>query len=478
MATVNKNIKLTTLINGDNMLDLLKQLSGNIKSSVLSEKATSTIEMPTESASPITTTSIIPNEKETGNPTIIPTKITTSRTTSTPTIKPNESINNNIMPSSNIINNLTNSNSNSKTNTFTLTTTKTIKITTTPAPVVTNNQNNITTTTKTSIKKSTTVVSNTTVISNNLVTNNLNTVGPSTTTVKPVESKPTSESSKPSSSSSTNKQSTTVTSNSTNGISDLLSKPSDNFIENNVKDPDSFTSNTLNENTYIYGKNNTNITTGLGDQQSNSRSRGTGVVVLIVVPVIIIAVMGIFILVKKFNHNRKTRSSIYHKNPHPQKMIRKSNLFGTLQFWNANKSNHISLSTNSSNTNLTSQNNLSISNDRESNIPEFSEWLEAGNGNGNNTTMSINTNTSAATISPPPALMTDDRVNGLTSSNFAMGTVNSNGNGHTSSDMNNPNGINRNQTAKFAWKLEGMRIGRDSQRKSQRQSIFNSFQVW
>jgi len=74
-------------------------------------------------------------------------------------------------------------------------------------------------------------------------------------------------------------------------------------------------------------------------------------------------------------------------------------------------------------------------------------------------------------VSPPP-LVTEDKINGLNGSNFAMG-------GNIGNQSNNGTlRINKPQAARMAWKLEGMRVGRDSTHRSERQSLFSSFQVW
>ncbi|KAG4083573.1 hypothetical protein H8356DRAFT_1748876 [Neocallimastix lanati (nom. inval.)] len=157
---------------------------------------------------------------------------------------------------------------------------------------------------------------------------------------------------------------------------------------------------------------------------------------------------------------KKRKSNIVY----PDEKIRKSNLFGTLQFWNSNKINRVSVSTGSRNsrTNLTS---LSNEKEESTHVPEYSEWLEAGSN-----TLSM------PPVSPPP-LVTDEKVNGLTGSNYAMGVALNN-------ELNRNSGlngqVNRPPIAKNAWKLEGLRVNRDSQRKSgsTRQSLFNSYQVW
>jgi len=190
-------------------------------------------------------------------------------------------------------------------------------------------------------------------------------------------------------------------------------------------------------------------------------SEFTYIALFIAIPAIVIFALACLFIVKKFKSGKKGRNIVY-----PNDKIRKSNLFGTLQFWSANKTNMISLSSGShgSRTNLT--NLTSVSNDRESNVPEYSEWLEAGS------------NTLSMPPQSPPPLV--DLKTGLTGSNFAMGINLSevNTNNHNSNIPLTSNQINKPQAAKMAWKLEGMRVGRESHRRSERQSLFNSFQVW
>jgi hypothetical protein len=213
--------------------------------------------------------------------------------------------------------------------------------------------------------------------------------------------------------------------------------------------------------------NNNNIENNLKNVEnsanpSNKNSEGTGsnytfVIILITVPLLIIMVIAGLYYYKKY---KKRKSNIVY----PDEKIRKSNLFGTLQFWNSNKINRVSVSTGSRNsrTNLTS---LSNEKEESTHVPEYSEWLEAGSN-----TLSM------PPVSPPP-LVTDGKVNGLTGSNYAMGVALNN-------ELNRNSGlngqVNRPPIAKNAWKLEGLRVNRDSQRKSgsTRQSLFNSYQVW
>ncbi|ORX57217.1 hypothetical protein BCR36DRAFT_580625 [Piromyces finnis] len=202
----------------------------------------------------------------------------------------------------------------------------------------------------------------------------------------------------------------------------------------------------------------------VNSSEEKSGSNYTFIIILITIPILIIFGIAIFYFVKKYKNGKRGSNIVY-----PDDKIRKSNLFGTLQFWNANKPNHVSISSGSHGSRGSRTNLTSLSNDRESNVPEYSEWLEAGSNN----TLSM------PPVSPPP-LVTDDKVNGLTGSNYAMGVnindVNANNNGTLTSAQ-----INKPQAARMAWKLEGMRVGRDSttsRRKSERQSLFSSFQVW
>jgi len=207
-----------------------------------------------------------------------------------------------------------------------------------------------------------------------------------------------------------------------------------------------------NANAYGYAStSNDNISEDIQKVQNdatpeNKTSRGGGstftfIIILIIIPIIIILIIAAIFFVKKYKKGKRGSNIVY-----PDDKIRKSNLFGTLQFWNSNKINRVSVSTGSrgSRTNLTS-----ISNDREdintSNVPEYSEWLEAGSN-----TMSM------PPVSPPP-LVTDGKINGLTNPNYAM---------DTNIDMNRNSALGNTQLnkppmAKNAWKLEGMRIKRE-----------------
>jgi len=191
----------------------------------------------------------------------------------------------------------------------------------------------------------------------------------------------------------------------------------------------------------------------------------TYIAVFVAIPAIIIFALACLFLFKKFKNGKSSSNIAY-----PEDKIRKSNLFGTLQFWNANANKTIDYSCESrdSRTNFTS-----FSNERESkrgsNVPEYSEWLEAGGSN----------YISMPPVSPPPLPLDVDERNGLNGSNFAMGgTLNDvNTNNNNNIPLMNAE-IDKPQAAKMAWKLEGMRVSRESQRKSERQSIFSSFQVW
>jgi len=192
------------------------------------------------------------------------------------------------------------------------------------------------------------------------------------------------------------------------------------------------------------------------DQKPNSNF--SFIIILIAIPIIIIIIIGSIFFLKKYKNGKRGSNIVY-----PDDKIRKSNLFGTLQFFNPKKPNRVSISSGSRGSRGSRTNLTSFSNDRESNVPEYSEWLEAGSN-----TLSM------PRVSPPP--LNDDKINGLTGSNFAMGVNidnHNNNNGTLTSAQ-----INRPQAARMAWKLEGMRVGRDSTRKSERQSLFNSFQVW
>jgi len=189
-------------------------------------------------------------------------------------------------------------------------------------------------------------------------------------------------------------------------------------------------------------------------------SEFTYIAMFIAIPAIVIFALACVFIVKKLKTGNDGSKSLY-----PNEKIRKSNLFGTLQFWSANKTNMISLSSGShgSRTNLTQL--TSISNDRESNVPEYSEWLEAGS------------NTLSMPPQSPPLI---NGKSGLTGSNFAMG-INLSEVSSSNASSNIPltsSQVNKPQAAKMAWKLEGMRVGRESQRRSERQSVFSSFQVW
>jgi hypothetical protein len=196
-------------------------------------------------------------------------------------------------------------------------------------------------------------------------------------------------------------------------------------------------------------------TTNSVSETSNDGVNFTFIVILVTIPILIIVIIASIYFVKKYKKGKRGSNIVY-----PDDKIRKSNLFGTLQFWNSNKMNRESISSGSrgSRTNLTS-----ISNDKEeSNVPEYSEWLEAGS----------NTLSMPRPVTPPP-VVTDGKVNGLSSANYAMGVNINNDLTSRNSDYNGQ--ITRPPASKNAWKLEGMRIG---QRKSTRQSLFNSFKVW
>ncbi|OUM57419.1 hypothetical protein PIROE2DRAFT_17614 [Piromyces sp. E2] len=184
------------------------------------------------------------------------------------------------------------------------------------------------------------------------------------------------------------------------------------------------------------------------DQKNGSKF--TFVIILIVIPIIIIITIASIYFYKKYKKGKRGSNIVY-----PDDKIRKSNLFGTLQFWNANKPIRASVSSGSHDSRGSRTNLTSVSNDRESKIPEYSEWLEAGEWAGNS-------NTASMPPVSPPQLVTDDKVNGLTGSNYAMGVnlgENNNNGTLTSAQINKP------QAARMAWKLEGMRVGRDSTQK-------------
>jgi len=241
-------------------------------------------------------------------------------------------------------------------------------------------------------------------------------------------------------------------------------------VPNNVNNPNdlSYIEPTIvpNANDYGYNTNSLNQDIDPGNYEPDNAtdirdgSEFTYIAMFIAIPAIVIFALACLFILKKFKNGNNESNTVY-----PNEKIRKSNLFGTLQFWSANKTNMISLSSGShgSRTNLTQL--TSISNDRESNVPEYSEWLEAGS------------NSLSIPPQSPPIL---NGKSGLTGSNFAMGINlsevspnNTNSNiPLTSSEVNKP------QAARMAWKLEGMRVGRESQRRSERQSVFSSFQVW
>jgi len=202
-------------------------------------------------------------------------------------------------------------------------------------------------------------------------------------------------------------------------------------------------------------EDNIQNTTNSENKTSDDGANFTFIIILVTIPILIIVIIASIYFVKKYKKGKRGSNIVY-----PDDKIRKSNLFGTLQLWNSNKMNRDSVSSGSrgSRTNLTS-----LSNDKEeSNVPEYSEWLEAGS----------NTLSMPRPVTPPP-VVTDGKVNGLSSANYAMG-VNLNSD-LTSRNSDYSGQITRPPASKNAWKLEGMRIG---QRKSTRQSLFNSFQVW